>query len=190
MGSQLNSKEIVIGVLLGGLLGGASYALLTTKKGRRLQRKAAGTFEDLRDKVEEYIQCISNKTEDVLSCAKGQGDTWSEKANDVLELVKDHIETVTGPEGRDLRQGILIGALIGGALGVGSSLLMSNTEKNGDFAQVISDKAAKLKDIIQNVLDATAEHPKKTYNAAKGDSLNEVLKLAMSGMQLWKSMKR
>jgi len=196
---QVSARELLIGALLGGLLAGVSVSLLTSKTGKKLRRDVEGKYRDVRNRLDDFVEDFSDKSQ---SLGKTFGDSacdWTEKVKDFVGGLKCEVGALADPEHEGLRTGFLIGGLVGGILAAGAAVAYSRNCESCDpseFVEKLGSRLSSGKQILNNVLEAIKEHSepvKERINAKVADegshTINEMLDFVTAGAQLWKRIK-
>jgi len=167
-----NSREVILGAVLGSLCIGTLALFLTTPKGKKLRHEAENICKECKGKVEEFIDQVQDKTESV----EENISDWTKTANQTAEWV-DH------PQNEKLKEGLVIGGMCGSLLGISAVLYLSHHEKK-DLSHKISSHVNNLKQFLSQLQGGKDENPSTIIN----ENLNlitDVLDLANTGLHIW-----
>lgn len=189
MATNKDNNGAIIGTVIGGLLLGATAAFIASRyAGKQFK------YNKIKSRVEDFIEDLGDNTHSV---AKGIGKKAFNKANDVLEFVKDEIDALSDPRRKDLRIALVAGGIIGGLLVAGSSFLLSGERPGAKYGFInnLGEKASNLKKIIHNVHEIIEgrieEHPEVSrLKSNSSKAVNNVLDFALAGMEILESFKK
>jgi gas vesicle protein len=188
-----NTHSVLIGALLGGLLTGVSVAFLASPRGKRLREELSEKCHECSDKMEDtfedFMENLQEKRKSFSSGVQEQSLNWSDKAEQIAAFVKVGLDALSNPEHRKFKDGIVIGALAGSVLGIGTSLVLHSVcchqEAKGSCS--LNDKIYHCKSMFNDVLQSL--HP-GAVKTARAQSFSDVMQLAMAGVHLWESLKK
>lgn len=85
-GSNMNGKDFVIGVLLGGIIGAAAALLLAPKSGRELRSELTDGYQAVAKRTQELIKQVGEQTDEMVARVKEmtsslKGDMGNMKAS-------------------------------------------------------------------------------------------------------------
>ena len=170
MNNQMNAKDVMIGAAIGGAVGCVAAYMLSSKNVRGL----AGTCGEYGDKVKSILNEFSSSVSDSIS---EKSSYVADKAQDIIESVKDEIGEFPDLSNEDFRKGLIVGGVLGGLLGSGTTMLCSN----GSCAEPSNWKA-----MAKKVLSAIETNGQ----SFKQKSTTDIFDLAVAGMQLWKKLQK
>lgn len=177
-----SSKYLMLGILLGALAGGASATLLTTKTGKKLKKDVTGKYDEIRGNIDDFIASLSKNVN------KKTG-AWADKAKETLEYIKEQTEDLSEDisDHKELGIGILLGALLGVAVGAGGVLARDKLSGNHeDRLHAITSKISSWKPILtelHNLFD-------KGDSSDEEEPKNDLLHFAATGLKLWNTFKK
>ncbi|MBD3110497.1 YtxH domain-containing protein [Bacillus sp. AGMB 02131] len=97
--NDINTKDFMIGALIGGMLGAAAALLLAPKSGKELRNDINDGAKYISDKTEKLRQTAIEKSTEIAEAAKSKTNTLSEKVSQqsatILENVKNVKQKVT-----------------------------------------------------------------------------------------------
>lgn len=187
-----NSNGVLLGILVGGIIAGASVAFFNSKAGKTFCHNAICKCQDLGDEIEDRVESIFDKNKSLASDVCDKVCFWTDSAKKLFELVSSGIGASATKENKNLAIKVLIGAAVGGALAVGAGLLRSkNKYHHYSLMDTVTGHASSLRKIVQGILDATEKNIKSSHFDSKTSSaVNDFADFATAGMQLWQKMKR
>lgn len=177
---------IILGVTIGGLIGG-SYLFLNTRAGKRFKRNLAGRYSDVRENIDEFIEALNDN---VIKNLDKRSATLSKKVKKAVEYVRDEIDSFTNAKHPQFRNGIMIGAAIGGLLGLGALFLLQSqfSEEGEEFLERLGNRASRWKKSFNDVLEAFEDQGLHRNGSSKHEEANpvsEAIHLAQAGYNLW-----
>lgn len=186
--NHTNSKGLLAGAVLGGLLVGGCVVFLNSKSGRKIKNDISENYENLGNKIEQFV---SDLNEGVKNQVKSKVDNWSEKAQNTMASVKEEISEVVDLESKNFAHGVITGGVLGVLLSVGGTIMYKSCfEKETNFVQNIGCQASKIKKMINDTLETVDARTKPLIAECRdGHPINDVLDFAITGMKLWQAMK-
>lgn len=193
--NKINSTELLIGALIGGLVVGTTAVLLSSKV-EKLKGDIPDRYRDLKDKMDDFIDSLSDNTQAIANNVSGHASEWTDKAKDAAEYIKDELAALAGPGHRDLKIGLVAGGILAGIVGIGAIFALSGRgqrKRNVDFLSQFSDKAVAFKKILQNVQQvingSTNKGSWQALQSKASHPINDIVDFALTGVQLWHSFK-
>jgi len=92
--NDINSKDFMIGALIGGMLGGAVALLLAPKSGKELRNDINGGAKYISDKTEKFRQTAIEKGTELAEVAKVKTNTLSEKVSKQSATILENVKNV------------------------------------------------------------------------------------------------
>ena len=92
--SDINTKDFMIGALIGGMLGGAVALLLAPKSGKELRSDINGGAKYISDKTQEIKQTAIEKGTELAEVAKTKTNTLSEKVSKQSATILENVKNV------------------------------------------------------------------------------------------------
>ena len=92
--NDINSKDFMIGALIGGMLGGAVALLLAPKSGKELRNDINGGAKYISDKTEKFRQTAIDKGTELAEVAKVKTNTLSEKVSKQSATILENVKNV------------------------------------------------------------------------------------------------
>lgn len=192
-----NHGDVIAGVVLGGMIVGLSSLLLSSKKGTEVKEDISQKIEEYRDTVENYLGALNENIDGIEEKAV----EWTDKVKGTIEHVKEEIDDFTEKDHRELYAGLIIGAVLGGAVGVGASKLFpSNADERlvNDMLAKVSTGAGSLQRVIRDISDtledrntnARREERACRSSAPSNEPVDDVIDFALSGLQLWRKFSK
>ncbi|MEM1283356.1 MAG: YtxH domain-containing protein [Chlamydiota bacterium] len=183
--------DVIAGVVLGGVILGLSSLLLSTKKGSEVKRDISEKIDEYRDTVEDYLGSM-NKNIDSL---EGKATEWTDKVKDTIGHVKEEIDQFSEKDHRELYIGLLIGAIAGGAFGLGASKLFSGNADDqliNEMLSKVSSGANSLQRVIHDISNSFEDKQScRTQNSSSSsEPVDDVIDFALSGLQLWRKFNK
>lgn len=90
--SSINTKDFIIGALIGGIVGAATALFLAPKSGREIRNDLNAGANSLRVKTEEIRDTAKNKGVEIVNIAKEKtstiGQNVTKQSNEILSKVK------------------------------------------------------------------------------------------------------
>lgn len=195
-----NNNELLIGVLVGAVLVGGATAFLSSRTGRALRRDVVGACQDMSEKLEDTFETISEKANGLKKDLAEGAEDWGKKASKkakrtVNNIVREMDSLGNKPPHIDLKIGLLIGSLLAGGLTIGLSTWLKgrNPPKEG-MAHKMECYLNEIRKVVGNLAtamdDTRHEFQDEVINGAPSDALHNVVDFAMSGVKLWKNLKK
>lgn len=191
-----NNNELLLGALLGGLLVGGTTLFLNSKAGRSFKYDATDKLQDWREQIEAVVDALQGKAQSVASDLNDQKDDYAERLTDLAADLKDQVGTVTS-ENKEMLIGILIGTVLGGALGAGGAALAANFNNKPDFASRFGAHATDLKRVVSGLAEAfgdrvepVADRCRRAAAAYQKSNVGDILAIATTGLQLWQKFQK
>lgn len=69
-GNNLNGKDFVIGVLIGGIIGAAAALLLAPKSGRELRNELTDSYQTVAKKTQELVKQVGQQMDEIVAKVK------------------------------------------------------------------------------------------------------------------------
>ena len=147
---HINTKEFVVGAVIGSLLGGVAAFLAAPTTGKKLRGDIYDAYHHLSDETEDLIE----KGRSVAKNMRSQTSDWANRAKSAANGASKIIRGwgVKETEKNHSSKELLIGGLIGGVAGVALALLL--TPKSGE-------------DLRHNIADAYDDIGEMTHKFAK-----------------------
>lgn len=179
MGNRIDPKKVVFGAVLGGAVGGIAVSVLSLNNGNSLK----GTCEKYSDKIRMLVQEIKENITDNINEKTG---FVTDKTKEIIESIKDEIEEFPGLDNKDFKKGLLIGGILGGLLGSGTTLLCKATceEKKCDQSSGWKQIAKEVLGVLDTKGQSRVEQPRQSK------TMHDVFDFAMAGIQLWKNVNK
>ena len=92
--NDINTKDFMIGALIGGMLGGAVALLLAPKSGKELRSDINGGAKYISDKTQEFKQTAIEKGTELAEVAKTKTNTLSEKVSKQSATILENVKNV------------------------------------------------------------------------------------------------
>jgi gas vesicle protein len=187
--NSINYQGILLGLAVGGLIAGSSM-LLTSRTGKRLKRNLVGKYHDVRSNIDEFIEALNDN---VIKNLDKKSALLSKKVKKAVEYVRDEIDTFSDAKHPEFRNGILMGAIAGGVLGIGFLLVLQNQfegEGAEDFVKKIGNKASSWRKNLEDVLEAFEEQTHFSNGSSHSKSpVSDAINFASAGYKLWNDMR-
>lgn len=185
MGNRsINTKDIVVGALLGALLAGASSKFLTSKSGKKIKRDLTNKYNHARSNVHDFMETLNDKKRKVGEKA----EDFSEKAKGTYEYIKEELSALADEDHGNARLGLVLGALLGAVVAAGATHLINNRDEEENFLEKASSNISGLKKLLSGVLE-TVEHNGASVVKEPSHFINDALELATKGIHLWQKIK-
>ncbi len=172
MDTHMNAKKIAIGAAIGGAVGCIAVALLSSKNANSVKAKCGGYG----DKLKSFVNEVSSNISENINETTG---SMTDKAYDLIESVKKEIGEFPDFDNKDFIKGLIVGGVLGGLLGSGTTLLC-----NGN---VPSNWKAMAKNVLQ-LLETTGLSKQQAAGHCK--ITDNILDFTAAGIQLWKKIKK
>jgi hypothetical protein len=183
MSRSNDNTGLWIGAAIGGLVLGASVLWLATRKKSNLKDQISDTYECYKDK----LVCFANEI------SENSASDWIKKAKKLAALFERYMNLLTSPKGSHLRQGLLIGGLVGSVIAIGTAIANRRTNADNGIVGRIVDEAGSWRNRISSFVDTleeTHKHPHAHNGTRHASTLDNVLELATTGMELWHRLKK
>lgn len=188
--NNISANKLILGALLGSVVVGTSAVLMSSKKKQTFTSKSSEAIGDLKDKLEEYLNYIGKKSQNISGDISDKASDYSSKIHDFALQISDQVEGLGTTENKDKMKAFLVGGILGGMLGAGASTWMSSGSGNKEeFLTTIGKSANNVKDTIQEILHIIDEKT-SSENISKSSSstVKDVIDFASMGLQIWQSM--
>jgi gas vesicle protein len=90
--STINTKDFLIGALIGGIVGAATALFLTPKSGKDIRHDISHQAQTLKEKTGQFREVAVNKGSELAEVAKERttaiGQTVSKQSNELINKVK------------------------------------------------------------------------------------------------------
>jgi gas vesicle protein len=87
-----NSRDLLIGGLVGSVLGAAAGLLLAPKPGEELRQDIVDTYEDVSDKTQEFAHDINKKGKAFAKTARTRANKWLDIAHQLVDDLTDNAQ--------------------------------------------------------------------------------------------------
>lgn len=120
MTNHSESKNFVVGAVIGALLGTGAALLLAPKSGRKLRDDICETCSDLSESTQDMAECLTKKGKCLAKAINCEKDDLAEKARCIIHEVKNWFGKGKDEDhtARDLTAGVVAGAVIGTLAGL------------------------------------------------------------------------
>lgn len=89
---HLNTKDFVIGAIIGGVVGAATALFLAPKSGKDLRNDVSGQFISLKDKTDDLRVAVTQKGNDLAAATKEKTIQLKDKAVDAGNKLKETVK--------------------------------------------------------------------------------------------------
>lgn len=189
-----NTNKLIIGAILGSIVAGTSAAFLASKSGKALRAESAKKLQNIKNNFEELLESVGDTTHAIEGKIYQRADDYSEKIQDFVQQVNDHIKSLDTDENKEELQAFLIGGILGGIVGIGVAALSTSEEEKSSFSfRNVGFSTASLKHTAQEILNALeeqydrCERPREQLRAH--GSVDDVLDFVTTGIKLWQRVK-
>lgn len=193
--SNNHTNEAIVGLIIGGLLAGASTYFLTSNP-RKTKNLIGGTIQEYREKLESILDSVSNQTSSTVKDVREGTENWTETAKNFLSHLKDEYDDFIDHDHKELFIGLAVGALLGGLIGArGTPLICDSTCSKQDLAKKLGQYLPSYKSIfnqVAEVIDSGSSIKEKlgcksNCGCSCHNHKNSALDLALNGLQLWRN---
>lgn len=181
-----NTNGFLIGALIGSVVVGASAVFLSSRRGHDFKKNAEYKMRDMREKLDDLVEVLSDKKEEVQEQLGEKTNEYSQRIHDFAAHLMENIDV--GENYKEKVAPLLVGGLVGVALGIGAiSLFSGNTVKKGYIRSLT--ESFPITDVLGEVLTLLEKDGQKV--AKKGENIvHDVLDLVSSGTHLWQKLKK
>jgi gas vesicle protein len=149
---HVNTKEFVVGAVVGSLLGSVAALLVAPKSGKGLREDICDTYCNLSDKTHD----LARKGRSFARNASCQTCDWASKARSAFDGARRYVKgwRATEEEEEQCTKDFLIGGIAGGILGAVVGLLMapkSGEELRQDIRDTYEDVSDRTQDFANDL---------------------------------------
>lgn len=162
---HIQSKEFLVGAVVGSLLGTVSALLVAPKSGKRLRQDLCNIYGDACECTHDFTCKACKKGKCLIKNLGSQTSDLKDRAKDKVEDVREGLKDWFNPT-EETTKDLAIGSLVGGVVGIVAGLLLA--PKSGD-------------ELRQDIVDTYEDLTEKTQDAA--DQLTKRGKLAAKNVQ-------
>lgn len=188
----MSDKKVILGLVAGGLIAGGLVAFLTgTEEGKRLKERASDKLRDLKSQAEDLFDEFGERTEEAHLKVAGQYAELTNCACDLFDSFKSEYRKVCDND--DLKQGLLIGGVVGLVAGVGTAILVSEGIKSCSCPLHKHACSCRRRDWKKLVLSALNGLENRSFlnreNKSISNSIDQLLDFAQVGAKMWKTFR-
>ncbi|WP_096202648.1 YtxH domain-containing protein [Bacillus sp. FJAT-45350] len=137
--SDMNTKDFLIGSLIGGIVGASAALLMAPKSGKELRHDLNEQAQMAKDKTSEFTNNAYNKGNELATVAKDKSSHWVKIVSDQSSQVVDKVKSVrsgdNGEETESVEEGL-------------TPEVSANSEDPIDSAENAREEIQKLNDSI------------------------------------------
>lgn len=162
---DLHTKEFLVGAVVGSLLGGVAALLTTPLTGREVREEFSEAYDHLSDKTHELADKGKSLVKDFGCCT----DDWACKAKSTLGCTKKEAVECSSQMGDWTPKELLIGGLVGCAIGATMGLLLAPKSGN-KFRNEMCDSYGGLNQKTQELADQLAKKGKSFAKSTRSNT--------------------
>lgn len=215
MSHQIGTKELMLGVAVGSLLGGVTAFIFAPKSGKLLRKQISDIYCDLSEKTQNFADSTGKTGKRIFENVEDQAEDYLDKAKNIYCTLTDWMHSNKKNNGYlNSKHDFIMGGLAGGILGATAALLLTPKsgedlrediedayhgveEKGYELAENAKSKADDLLTLIQGAVNFLTDETKDLSNtlvkkgkSIKKNSLNNALGWAAVGLRLWKHLQK
>jgi len=96
--NDMNSKDFLLGVVVGGIIGAATALLLAPKPGNELRGDIKETWHTVSHKTQELAHQIGERGQEIAKTVGAQTSELLHKAKEVASAVADEVKNLRGSQ--------------------------------------------------------------------------------------------
>ena len=122
MSKDMHSKDLLIALVAGGVLGAITAFFTAPKAGCRLRQDVCDLYDDMSGRTQDVANTIAKKSRCAIKNVSGQTSDWIDKAKCIIDDVREWV----GPDAHESHlKNWIIGGAIGVAVGAAAGLLLA-----------------------------------------------------------------
>lgn len=94
--NDMNSKDFLLGVVVGGIIGAATALLLAPKPGSELRGEIKETWHTVSNKTQELAHQVGERGQEIAKSVGAQTSEIIGKAKEVASTVADEVKSLRG----------------------------------------------------------------------------------------------
>lgn len=92
--NNINSKDFLLGAVMGSVIGAVTALLLAPKSGQELRGDISKQYQQVSTKTQELASNVGEKTKELAGTVSEKSQEWATKAKEVAENLSEDIKSI------------------------------------------------------------------------------------------------